>query len=65
MRVMLILFFASGASNRCQAPGRLRLDSSRLVLSLPLGAVSSVPITRKRVVLSGRSSMLLANMCRP
>ena len=56
MRVMVMLFFASGPSSRCNAPGDCvsPADTSSVVLSWPLALNSLRPMTRKRVVLSGR-----------
>ena len=54
---MLISRFASGASRLYSEPGLLCANTSRLVLSSPLGGDWYLPITTKRVVLLGSSSM--------
>src|SRR6185312_4850061 len=57
MRFMLTPCRASGSSTRYNAPGWSRTNTSKDVRSLPDGGNSARPITRKRVVLSARSSI--------
>ena len=65
MRVMLTPFSASGVSSACTAPGLFSADMTSEVRSRPVGAGSSVPSTRKRVVLLGSSSTARASSFRP
>src|SRR3954465_12669804 len=57
MRVMLTRCSASGERSACTAPGLFSADMTSEVRSLPVGAGSRRPSTRKRVVLLGSSSI--------
>ena len=67
MRVMFTLCFDSGSSRRNSAPEESVCDTetSSVVRSSPLGWNSLRPSTKKRVVLSGRSSISAASTCSP
>src|SRR5471032_3130090 len=65
MRDMLTPLAASGDSNACTAPGLLSAVMTSDVRSRPVGAVSILPSTRKRVVLFGSSSIERATMVKP
>ena len=63
MRVRLILCLASGSSSRNSAPGEsvCSAEHRMVVRSSPLGLNILRPTTKKRVVLSSRSSISVAS----
>ena len=65
MRFMLIWWRANGLSTLYSAPGLSLTVTSSEVRSLPEGGNSLRPMTRKRVVLSARSSMPTATVFKP
>ena len=65
MRVMLTRCCASGVSSACTAPGLFSADITIEVRSFPVGAGSSLPSTRKRVVLLASSSIERASAGTP
>src|SRR5690348_6787721 len=65
IRFMLMPCRASGSSTWNSAPGWSRTNTSSEVRSLPDGGNSARPSTRKRVVLSMRSSIGPATICSP
>ncbi|MNM92536.1 hypothetical protein D3C81_1048740 [compost metagenome] len=58
-------FWWNGTSSSCKAPGLLLIDTMIEVLSSPVGGTSWLPIIRKRVELSGRSSIFSARRVKP
>ncbi|MNN42831.1 hypothetical protein D3C81_1570390 [compost metagenome] len=65
MRVRSMPRAWNGTSRSCSAPGLLLVETMIEVLSSPVGGTSWLPMIKKRVELSGRSSIFSASLVSP